>query len=341
MSWPEALIGKLIDSLDADHTIVVAHHHHDQVHDALRRAEVAIIGGNADERFVRAPHLHWLHIDHAGIDRFAPPELLANRTVTTSAGRNSEAIAEEAFYLLHAVARRSRSIERHRRWHVWTDDGDALRPLRGRRALLVGGGSIATCIAERAAAFEMPVTVVRRRDESPTPAASRVVASPDRDEFIALCAEHDVLILAAPLTDATHRMIGAAELAALGADGILVNVSRGGLVDQRALLAALRRRAVGGAGLAVAEPEPLPPWSPLWHAPNTVITPHAAARGDDRDERSYHIVEHVWSQLRLGRPVDRALTQADAYTHRARRHGLDRSVGVVWRRTFRRLARIH
>lgn len=339
VAWASELQERLVARIGADRTTVVPHARAELVSRALETADVAIISTNADRRFLEAPNLQWLHIDHAGIDAYAPRALLARLTVTSSAGRSAIGLAEEAFFLMQSVARRARLVERNRRWRIWDARSVASASLHGRRVLIIGGGSIATELASRCAAFGMPVTVVRRTPAPPGPHVVRALARPSPAQLTACCAEADVLVLAASLNDRSHHMIGADQLDALGPSGIVVNVARGALIDEPAMIDALRAGRLAGAGLDVTDPEPPSPFSPLWRLPNVVITPHAPPRAADRDERSLAIIDEVWSQLRAGQPVARAFQpDEDAYSYAPRRRAaVDRIAGAVWRRSARRL----
>jgi phosphoglycerate dehydrogenase-like enzyme len=152
----------------------------------------------------------------------------------------------------------------------WARDGAVGTVLRGRTLGVVGLGTIGTEVARRAAAFGMRVWGVRRSG-APVAGVDRVVA-PDRlDEVLRLA---DYLALTLPLTPETRGLIGARELALLPRGAFVVNVGRGGLVDETALAEAIAAGRLGGAGLDVFEQEPLPASSPLWRLPGVIITPH-------------------------------------------------------------------
>ena len=138
--------------------------------------------------------------------------------------------------------------------------------------VVLGAGGITTSLLQLLAPFRCPVTVVRRSGE-PVEGAARTVAM---DELDAVLADALVVVLALALTPETRHVIGAGQLAAMRDDAWLVNVARGPHVDTDALVTALRDGAIGGAGLDVTDPEPLPDGHPLWSLPNCLITPHTA-----------------------------------------------------------------
>ncbi len=325
----EALAAELapayVDAVDiADKRAVTA---------ALGAADVAIIAGNADARFLRAPNLRWLHCDHAGVDGYIPAALVERLTVTTSAGRSAPALAEHAIYLMLALCQQSPRLARAQRWRVWGLPGlDERRGLYGRRVCIIGTGHTGTEIARRVRAFETTVIGYRRRDTEADPAFDECYAHERGDRLVDVVAGADVLVIAAGLNDDSHHLVGAEELHALRPGALFVNVGRGNVVDERALIDALRRGQIGGAGLDVVAAEPLALSSPLWTLPNVVITPHATPRMPDRDARSFEIVRANISHYRAGEPLVNSLAADDAYERRfaTRPNGIQRRLTRAW-----------
>lgn len=303
---------------------------------ALATADAAIVGSHADPRFVDAPRLRWLHVDHAGIDAFAPPELVGGElVVTSSAGRSGPAIADHAIFLHQAVLHDLATITRHRRRRVWQAPSGEMAAVGGQRAVVIGCGNTGAELARRAKVMGMHVTGVRRT-AGPAPAGfDRVVTLDDRETLPGLVADADVVFLAVPLNDSTHHLIGAPELEAMRPSAVLVNVARGAVVDECALVGALRRRSIAGAGLDVVTHEPLSPRSPLWRLPNVVLTPHSAPKLEDREQRSLGIITRVIADLAADRPVARRLGIADAYTLGTDRSRKDLALTRRWIETSR------
>jgi len=172
--------------------------------------------------------------------------------------------------------------------------------LDGRTLLVVGLGGIGTEIARRGHGFGMRVLGIRRSDD-PGPDFVERVGKPD--ELAAFLAEADVVALAVPLTAETEGMIDATALAAMRPGGYLLNIARGQVVDQDALLAALRSGQLAGAGLDVTDPEPLPPDHQLWRQPNVVITPHIASRAELTTERGQALLVENLRRFGAGEPL--------------------------------------
>ena len=213
-----------------------------------------------------ATRLKWLNSIYAGLD-FLPMDVLIERgiTVTNGAGINAVTIAEYAVMGMLTIAKGYREVVRAQDRHEWLRDSPGKRELAGSKALLLGLGAIGKLIAPRLAAFDVEVSVVRR-----TPGPGTI----GPDAWRARLGEFDWVILAVPATPETEGMIGASELAAMKPDAVIVNIARGSVIDQPALVAALERKAIGGAFLDVTTPEPLPTDHILWSLENAHVTMH-------------------------------------------------------------------
>lgn len=220
-----------------------------------------------------ADRLRWIHTASAGVDNVLTPEVAASDvTVTNSRGVFDGAIAEYVLALVLAFAKDLPGTWDRQRRHEW-QHRDTER-VAGTTALVVGVGPIGRAIARLLRAAGLRVRGSGRTARTGDPDFGAVSASTD---LVALLPETDYLVLAAPLTDETRGLIGAAELGALRATARLVNVGRGELVDEAALVDALRKGALAGAALDVFEREPLPPPSPLWDLPGVIVSPHMSA----------------------------------------------------------------
>ena len=212
------------------------------------------------------PTLPWVQLPFAGIDNFR--EVLDHdRVWTCGKGVYAEPVAEMALALALAC---SRDLDAYARATSWgTDHG---RNLLGARVTVLGGGEITASFLRLLTPFRCRTTVVTRHPR-PLAGADEVVGT---DVLHQVAARTDVLVLALALTPETEGVVDAELLAALPDHAILVNVARGAHVDTDALVAALQAGALGGAGLDVTDPEPLPDGHPLWTAPGVLITPHTA-----------------------------------------------------------------
>ncbi len=318
VAYRGALLDRLRGACAPAELIQVARDDDAGIRAALADAEIAILAGDLDERHLAAPRLRWIHCDHAGLNRSARPEVFERGLlVTGSAGRSGPAIAEHAFFFMLSLAYDAPGLlkaQGERRWRV--PGHEQLRALRGRTVGILGLGSTGRELAVRAAAFDMRVLGYRRRVAPPPPGVERVFAADAGDGLEALLAESDFVVLALPLSDATWRRIGARELAQMKPSAFLVNVARGGLVDEAALVRALETGALAGAASDTFESEPLDPASPLWTAPGMLVTPHQTPKLPDRTERSLDIICENFRRYRSGETLRNLLTPEDVFTPR-------------------------
>jgi phosphoglycerate dehydrogenase-like enzyme len=222
----------------------------------------------------RAEQMKWLNSVFAGVEAF-PLDLLEQRGVrlTNGPGLNAITIAEYVVMGMLTVAKGYREVVRAQDRHEWLRDSPGKRELFGSKALILGYGAIGQLVDERLAGFGIEVVKVRRQ-----PGPGTIGPDHWRDRL----GEFDWVILAVPVTPETEGMIGAAELAAMKPEAVLINVARGSVVDQPALTAALAERRIHAAFLDVTTPEPLPADEPLWALDNAHITMHLSGRAQDK-----------------------------------------------------------
>ena len=284
---------------------------------ALERADVAVVMFDIDDRFLAAPHLRWVHCDHAGLNRSARPEVFDKGLIITgAAGRSAPALAQHAFYFALALTFDARRLFERQAAHEWggIPDYEHRLSLHGKTLGIVGFGNTGQEMAALGRAFGMRVIGYRRRSGEVPPTVDRMLSVEDGDTLDPLLEEADVVMLAVALTDATHHLIGPAQLASMKDDAYLVNLARGAVVDHEALVLALRDSQIGGAGLDVTDPEPLPADSPLWDMPNVIITPHMTPKLPERTQRSIDVIVENIGRYRRGEPLRNALTPDDVYT---------------------------
>lgn len=276
----------------------------------LGRAEVLFgVPGDTAEGLAEAvtglPRLRWIHATSAGAgeqvrEADLPAEALKRVTVTTSSGVHAVPLAEFSILGLLAMAKELPRFVEDQRARAWPEVRRPLRDLAGQTLFLVGLGEIGREVARLGKALGMR-TVGFRRTQGPPPDHVDEVHGPER--LAELAGRADAMVVSLPLTDQTAGLIDRATIDRLPASCIFVNVGRGGVVDEPALIDALRERRIAGAVLDVFATEPLPEDSPLWTLPNVLVTPHAAALSARENER---IVELFTDNLRRyldGRPL--------------------------------------
>lgn len=239
----------------------------------------------AYDALLAAPGLRWVHIHSAGADRPTYQALLRRGvTVTTSSGANAPVVAQTALLGVLALARhwpRLAAAQREHRWAPLLASG-LPRDLQGQTAVIVGWGPVGQELGRLLLAIGLRVVVVRRQAQATEVPGLAMV---DDGQLHAVLPEADFLVLACPLNERTRGLVGEQELALLPAHCGFVNVARGEVVDEAALIAALRAGRLGGAYLDVYAHEPLAPDSPLWDLPNVIATPHSAGFSDGNEGR--------------------------------------------------------
>ncbi|GGO97691.1 D-2-hydroxyacid dehydrogenase [Stakelama pacifica] len=216
--------------------------------------------------------LQWLFTMRAGVDDFDTGLLRERGTVLTNGiGLHRAAVAEYTLMGMLVAAKRFDEVLHLADDHQWSTQPPGTTLLEGSSALIMGYGDIGRAIGKRLEAFDVKVTGVTR-------SGSEGTLRPD--EWRERLGEFDWVILAAPATDETSAMIGEDEFTAMKKSAWLINVARGSMVDQAALLTALRKRRIGGAFLDTVTPEPLPSGDPLWSEHNAILSLHLAGRSD-------------------------------------------------------------
>jgi phosphoglycerate dehydrogenase-like enzyme len=238
-----------------------------------RRAEITISygGGIAPADWANMPCLRWVQLYGAGAERILSPEARAHAAVITNAHVHGEAIPEHLFAMLLALTRRLPEALACQRAHQWGKIA-GVDVISGKTLGVMGVGAIGGRVAELARAFRLRVLGLRRSGAA-APGVARMYTPAEKMAFLAAC---DYVMAILPLTPETEHTLGAAEFAAMPPGALFFNVGRGKTVDTAALLAALRSGHLGGAGLDVTDPEPLPSDHPLWENPHVIITPHNA-----------------------------------------------------------------
>ena len=253
-----------------------------------------------------ATKLKWLNSIYAGLE-FLPLELLAERgtVVTNGTGINALTIAEYTVLMMLAHAKGFAEVVRAADRRHWLPDSPGKRELAGERVLLLGVGAIGSLLKPRLEAFGMEVVPVRR-------SAAEGALGPD--EWRARLGEFDWIVLAVPATPETEAMIGAEELAAMKSTAVLVNIARGSVIDQPALIEALAARRIEAALLDVTDPEPLPEDHPLWTLENAMLTMHLSGRAQTKMfQRSADRFLANLDRWRRGEPVEPRMDLALGY----------------------------
>lgn len=280
-------------------------------YDNLEReiANVEVLFGISlhSEQFRAAKKLRWIHSQAAAVHQLMFPELIQSDVIITNARDvHGPVVAEHVIALMFALAKQIPPAVRFQQKHVWGQESlwrgrPRPRELAGATLGLVGLGSIGRHVAKAAAALGMHVMAVREHPEKEKPEhVEEVLPSSQLNDLLA---RSDYVVLSAPLTPATKGMIGHDQLASMKADGCLINVGRGPLVEEAGLVEVLSKKKIGGAALDVFDQEPLPSDSLLWDLDNLLITPHTAGMSDKMWDRHYALFSENLRRYLSGQPL--------------------------------------
>ena len=256
------------------------------------------------EEIEAAPNLRWVQWIGAGVDH-APLATLSARGIllTNNRGVHANNIAEHVIGLMIAIARNFPRLVRAQDQHVWSIDDNrwTVRELAGSRALILGAGNIGRALAGKAIGLGIETEVMgrNRRADFIEGVAYRTI-----DELDDLLPTFDHVIIAIPLTPETLDLFDARRLSLMKPGAVIYNVGRGPIVNTDALIASLEGGHLGGAGIDVSDPEPLPPGHPLWTAPNVFITGHTSGRTPYYWHRAGRILRANIAHFLAGEPLE-------------------------------------
>jgi phosphoglycerate dehydrogenase-like enzyme len=266
--------------------------------------------------FGSAKRLRWIHLSAAGVGPQLFPEMVESQVLLTNGrGLHAVSMAEHTLAVLFALARKlnlARDAQIERRWtqnELWGGT-PAFLEITGSSLGLIGLGAVGGAIATRARALGMTVrAAVRKPREDPAPAHEVWPIS----RLPELAAISDWLVLAAPHTRATTGILSREVIARLRPQALVVNVGRGALVDEPALIEALEQGRIGGAALDVFAEEPLPSQNPLWRFPNVIVTPHVSGLGPRYWERATGMFADNLRAFLEGRPLANVVDKREGY----------------------------
>jgi phosphoglycerate dehydrogenase-like enzyme len=270
---------------------------YERVTEEVADADIAISWSLRGEQIKAAKKLRWIHSTAAAVHQLMTPELRASDIVVTNARDvHGPVVAEHAIALAFALAKRLPQAVKHQQQKHWAQNDlwnarPHPRELSGATMTIIGMGGIGRPLAKLAKSVGMRVVGVREYPDHGREGADVIYGFGELDRALR---EGDFVVLAVPVTPKTHRLMNAERLAQLKPDAYLVNVGRGVLIDEDALVDALTRENFAGAALDVTTEEPLPPESPLWQMDNVLITPHIAGLTERMWERHYaHYSENL------------------------------------------------
>ena len=274
----------------------------------------AIVGYCDAELIAAAPKVTWVQIFSAGAEHcLAATEISEGRVVLTNMQKmSSPTIAEHTIAMLLALTRKLPYFGEAMQDGSWARGGsaaDGMTTIAGKTMLVLGLGGIGTEVARRASAMGMRVIGTRNSSRQGPDFVDYVGLS---DEMTTLAGEADVIVNALPLTDQTRGLIDERLFASARRGSYFINIGRGATVDTDDLLTSLQSGQLGGAGLDVTDPEPLPPDHPLWKADNVIITPHVSSWGSDTRRHELLLIENL-ARYATGDPLYNVVDPTKGY----------------------------
>ncbi len=301
----------------------------------LHDADAVMTWSLRPEQLALAKKLRWIHSPAAAVHQLMIPEIINSNIIVTNSSRvHGPVVAEHAMALIMALSRRIPSVVRYQEKHIWSqtplwNDRPRPREIAGATLGIVGLGTIGSNVARLASALGMRIVAMREhpdkglpdflRSAAPLPAGENANQQPPEHAVLGpsdierLLEQSDFVLLSAPLRPNTRALINAERLAKMKPDAYLINVARGALVDQAALIDALRERKIGGAALDVFDTEPLPPESELWELPNVLITPHIGAMTEKLWDRHYALLSDNLRRSIAGQPLIGVVDKQEGY----------------------------
>lgn len=316
--FPERKMQQLQHTLSPAEILYVDRKDQEGIRKALREVDAAIILGDVNDLILTGKHLRWVHCDLSGLTHSARQEIFDRGIrVTGSAGRTAPALSEHAILFMLALAYDIPGLLDCQRKHQWggIPGYQDRRGLIGHTAGIVGVGHTGAVLARYLKTMGMTTLGYRRQDEA-VDGIDEMYCADRGDSLEPLLTRSDYLILTVQLSDATYHMIGEKELQMMKPSAYLINMCRGSVVDEAALVRALNKGVIAGAGVDTTEIEPLPDDSPLWDAKNVLITPHTTPTVPDRLQNSLDIICENIRRYRADQPLLNQLTIRDLYTHR-------------------------
>lgn len=279
---------------------------YDRVPEEIVDTDVFVGWSLRPEQFVIAKKLKWIHSPAAAVHQLMYPELINSKVIlTNSTGVHGPVVAEHAIAVILALAKRLPQAMHYQSKRIWAQEllwNEHPRPreVAGSTVLVVGMGGIGREFAARAKALGMKVIAIRENPAKGAGPADEVYGLAQINELLPRA---DFVLLCTPVTPATTGIINRERLNKMKFGAYLINVARGPLIDDPALIDALREQRIAGAALDVFTEEPLPADSPFWSLQNVLITPHTAAVTEKLWERHYDLIVENLNRLLAGKPL--------------------------------------
>ena len=283
----------------------------EELSNILRKADVVYGGRLPADYLRRAPNLKWLQVTSAGVDRYLTPEFMqSNVTLTNVSGIHATPIGEFVLAFMLMLAKRIPYAFEMKQKKEWGRYGASV--LRGKTVGIVGLGHIGQEVARLSKAFGMNVIATRRHAKTMTKNRYADMILPS-DWLPKLLTQSDYVVITLPLTDETRSLFSSEQFRLMKETAYIINIGRGPIIDEPALICALREKQIAGAGLDVFSREPLPADSPLWDIPNVIMTPHVSGGQEDYEREANKIFCENLKRFLAGRRLTNVVNKRLGY----------------------------
>lgn len=283
-----------------------------QMVEAMPSAEIFFGWRLSENYYNQAQNLRWIHLASAGIDGALPSAVFqSDIQITCSKGLHQDPMAETAFAMILSLTRglhHARDLQKENRWAFDIVSHNA-GTLVGKTLGIIGAGNIGQAIAKRAKAFGLKVVGINQSGRK----VSGFTEIRSMSNLSWLLKLSDIIVLTLPLTDKSRNLIGPRQFAQMKDNALLINIARGRIVNQEALMSAILDGKLGGAGLDVFTEEPLPEDSPLWTMPNVIITPHIGGVVPDLYEKVTNLFIENLGRYLAGKPLQGIVNKQKGY----------------------------
>ncbi|NCB71146.1 MAG: D-2-hydroxyacid dehydrogenase [Clostridia bacterium] len=288
----------------------------DRIAEVGADVDVAIFNGDLERSILKNSNLKWIHCCHAGLEKSTFPEIFdRNIILTGSSGRSAPALAEHALMFMLALTYDLMELRKAQQAHYWAQSAeyDKITGLHGKTVGIIGMGKTGLELARLCKGFDMRV-LGWKRTHAEVANVDKIYASAKGEGIEEILKESDYIVLCVELHDDTWHLIDRKELEMMKPSAFLINMGRGGLINEKVLINALENRTIKGAGLDTFEVEPLPADNRLWDLENVIITPHTTPKLIDREERMLSYLFQNIEVYRNGGEFVNRVTRKSLYT---------------------------
>ena len=295
--------------------ITVHKTNYEMIGKALQYVDVAFLWNDIDERYINAPNLKWIQFAQAGLEKSLCSKVFEkNMKITSGAGCSIVTLSEHAMFFLLALSYNSIKLYNNQKNKIWEQSVLASQKcLNGKTLGIIGYGNIGRKVAEVAKGFGMNIIAYNRSAVEKDSIFNRIYCAENKEVMDEVLEQSDYVLLSTNLTKETYHMIGKAEFKKMKNSTCIINVSRGSVIDEEAMIQALNESEIAGAALDTTEVEPLPSDSPLWEMDNVILTPHWSPLDELLEDKLIDVLEENVKRYKNNQTLINQLSERDIF----------------------------